>query len=57
MPTEVKELLPGGRLTLIFEQRGPKWVIVHEHASWKPPDIEPPDPHREKPAQGIKKPL
>ena len=40
VPAEVKELFSGGRVTLIFEHRGPKWLIVHEHASWKPPDVE-----------------
>lgn len=57
VPEEVKDLFSGGRVTLVFEHRGPRWVIVHEHASWKPPDIEQADPRRRKPKTDDKKPM
>jgi uncharacterized protein (TIGR02246 family) len=29
-----------GRCTLVFQRRGSRWVIIHEHSSWRPPSIE-----------------
>jgi ketosteroid isomerase-like protein len=39
VPKEGKTLNPKGRYTVVWEKRGDKWLIVHEHASvpWEMP--------------------
>ncbi len=29
-----------GRCTLVFQRRGSRWVIIHEHSSWRPPSLD-----------------
>ena len=41
-----------GRCTLVFQRRGSRWLIVHEHSSWRPPSLEEePGEKKEKPVE------